>query len=109
MDHDRLFKELIASFFSEFVELLLPDIATYLDTQAAIIPLDKEIFTDVTGGDKHEVDLVMKVKVRGEDSFFIIHFSGELRQILARLISPAACFHYCARLMEKDFACRYTR
>ena len=61
MDHDRLFKELISAFFVEFVELLLPEIASYVDPQAVIVPLDKEIFTDVTVGDKHEVDLVASV------------------------------------------------
>ena len=29
MNHDRLFKELIGSFFIEFVDLLLPDLAPY--------------------------------------------------------------------------------
>ena len=98
MDHDRLFKELISAFFVEFVELLLPDIASYLDPQAAIVPLDKEIFTDVTAGDKHEVDLVMKVKVRGQDSFFLIHVENQSRR---QTDFPRRMFHYCARLMEK--------
>jgi hypothetical protein len=31
MDHDRLFKELLGTFFTEFVELFLPDVAVYLD------------------------------------------------------------------------------
>ena len=30
MDHDRLFKELISTFFVEFVELFLPDVARYM-------------------------------------------------------------------------------
>src|SRR5690349_11065082 len=57
MDHDRLFKELISTFFLEFVQLFLPDVAAYLDA-ASIEFLDKEIFTDVTAGEKHEVDLL---------------------------------------------------
>jgi hypothetical protein len=31
MDHDRLFKELLTNFFAEFVELLLPDVAQYME------------------------------------------------------------------------------
>jgi hypothetical protein len=73
MDHDHLFKELLVRFFGEFVELFLPDVAVYLDRDSAFVPLDKEIFTDPTLGEKHEVDLVMKVRFRGEDAFFLIH------------------------------------
>ena len=31
MDHDSAFKELLSTFFVEFVELFLPDVAAYLD------------------------------------------------------------------------------
>ena len=34
--------------------------AAFLDRDAAIVPMDKEVFTDVTLGEKHEVDLVMR-------------------------------------------------
>ncbi len=47
MDYDHLFKELLTTFFVEFVQLFLPDVAAYLDS-ASLEFLDKEIFTDVT-------------------------------------------------------------
>ena len=47
MDHDRLFKELLSTFFLEFLDLFLPDVSAALDRSAAIVPMDKEIFTDV--------------------------------------------------------------
>ncbi|WP_394795785.1 hypothetical protein [Armatimonas sp.] len=31
IDHDRLFKELLTTFFVEFVQGFLPDVAAYLD------------------------------------------------------------------------------
>ena len=46
-NHDRLFKELLTLFFSDFIELFLPDLASYLD-KSSLVFLDKEIFTDVT-------------------------------------------------------------
>lgn len=49
MDHDRLFKELLSTFFVEFVQLFLPDVHAYLDP-ASVAFLDKEVFTDVTAG-----------------------------------------------------------
>ncbi len=56
MDHDRNFKELLSNFFVEFVDLFLPDISTALDRDVAIVPMDKEIFTDVTLGEQPEVE-----------------------------------------------------
>jgi hypothetical protein len=61
IDHDRIFKELIKTFFVEFVELFLPDVYVDLD-QGSIEFLDKEVFTDVTSGEKHEVDLIVKAR-----------------------------------------------
>ena len=72
IDHDRLFKELISTFFVDFIALFFPSILEYLDTNS-ITFLDKEIFTDVTQGEKYESDLVAQVKFRGEQSFFLVH------------------------------------
>src|SRR5206468_1060686 len=64
MDHDRLFKELLTTFFVEFVELFLPDLAALMDRDGLQF-LDKEIFTDIASGDRHEVDLLVKARFRG--------------------------------------------
>ncbi len=53
IDHDRLFKELIATFFVEFIQLFFPEIINYLEPNQ-ITFLDKEVFTDVTEGEKYE-------------------------------------------------------
>jgi len=98
MNHDRLFKELIGSFFIEFVDLLLPDLAPYIDRDAEIIPLDKEVFTDITGGDSHEVDLIMKLKFKGEDVFFLIHVENQSKR---QPHFPKRMFNYFSRLSEK--------
>jgi hypothetical protein len=98
MDHDRLFKELIANFFIEFVELFLPDVSAYLDQDAVIFPLDKEVFTDITAGESHEADLIMRVKFKGQDAFFLIHVEA---QASAQTTFPKRMFRYFARLHEK--------
>lgn len=72
IDHDRLFKELLSTFFIDFVDLLLPDVAAFVDRDSVQF-LDKEIFTDVTSGERHEADLIVKVRFKGKDSFFLIH------------------------------------
>jgi hypothetical protein len=98
MDHDRLFKELLSNFFLEFVDLFLPDVSAYLDKEAGIVPIDKEVFTDVTAGEKHEVDLLMQVKFRGEDAFFLIHIENQAYQ---QNEFPKRMFRYFSRLHEK--------
>ena len=62
MDHDRLFKELLTTFFVDFLEVFCPELATYLDA-GALEFADKEVFTDVTRGERHEVDLVAKAQL----------------------------------------------
>ncbi len=97
MDHDRLFKELLTSFFVEFVALFLPDVAAYLDPDSLEF-LDKEVFTDVTAGDKHVVDLLVKARFRGEDACFLLHVEN---QASAQSDFPHRMFTYFARLHEK--------
>ena len=36
IDHDRLFKELISTFFIEFIELFFPQVLEYIDTESII-------------------------------------------------------------------------
>jgi hypothetical protein len=72
MDHDRLFKQLLTTFFVEFIELFLPKLSAHLERDS-IEFLDKEIFTDLTSGERHEVDLLARARLRGEEAFFIIH------------------------------------
>jgi hypothetical protein len=49
IDHDRLFKELLTTFFVEFLDLFLPEVCAYLEQDSTEF-LDKEVFTDVTSG-----------------------------------------------------------
>ena len=75
-DHDRLFKELLTVFFVEFIELFLPELAKELDRDS-ITFLDKEIFTNVTTGDKHIADIVARIKFRDQEAFFILHVENQ--------------------------------
>ncbi|MDB5323598.1 MAG: hypothetical protein JWN40_5229 [Phycisphaerales bacterium] len=97
IDHDQLFKELLTYFFVEFVELFLPDVAAYMD-RGAVEFLDKEVFTDVTAGERHEVDLVVKTKFRGQAAFFLIHVENQSH---AESGFAKRMFRYFARLHER--------
>lgn len=97
IDHDRLFKELISTFFVEFIDLFFPQIIAYLD-ESSVKFLDKEIFSDVTEGERYETDLIAQVKFKNQPSFFLIHVeaqSSSQRNFNKRM------FSYFARLHEK--------
>ena len=97
VDHDRLFKELLTTFFWEFIEAFLPKVAGYLDRDS-IVFLDKEVFTDVVAGERHEVDLVVRGRFRGQDSFFLVHVE---QQAQSQAGFGRRMFRYFARLYER--------
>ena len=99
LNHDRLFKELLSTFFLEFIELFFPQVADYLEPNTLHL-LDKEVFTDVTSGDEHIADLIAQVKFQGKDSFFLIHLEA---QSSSETEFSRRMFRYFARLYEKYY------
>jgi hypothetical protein len=96
-DHDRLFKELLTNFFREFVELFAPEVASRVAWDTVRL-LDKEVWTDVTEGERHEADLVALAEVRGEAACFLIHIESQASK---QSDFGQRMFHYFARLHEK--------
>jgi hypothetical protein len=96
VDHDRLTKELGTVFFDELVAFAAPELAGYLEPGSAVF-LDKEVFTDVTGGTKYEVDIAAKVRLKGEDAYILVHIEN---QASAQPDFPLRMFRYFARLHE---------
>jgi hypothetical protein len=80
------------------VDLFLPDVSAYLDHDTAVITMDKEVFTDVTLGEKHEVDVLMKARFREQETFFLVHVENQAK---AQVDFPRRMFRYFARLTEK--------
>ena len=72
INHDQLFKELLTTFFVEFLELFFPTVLEYLDTDS-IQFVDKELFTDIAKGEKNILDLVALAKFQEQDYSFLIH------------------------------------
>ncbi|MCG6135075.1 MAG: DUF4351 domain-containing protein [Nostoc sp. LLA-1] len=97
IDHDRLFKELLTTFFVEFLELFLPEVLSYLERDS-IQFLDKEVFTDVTAGERYEADWIVKVKFLGQESCFVIHVEN---QSYKQPNFDKRMFRYFSRLYEK--------
>ncbi len=97
IDHDRLFKELLSIFFSEFIELFLPDVSGYIERDSTSF-LNQEIFTNITSGERREVDLLALVRFRGQETCFLIHVEN---QSYSQAGFERRMFHYFARLDEK--------
>jgi predicted transposase YdaD len=97
MRFDRLFKELIVSCFLEFVRLFMPGLYEQMDTTTFEF-LDKESFTDISVGERSVADIVVKAKVRGKDSYFLIHVEN---QATSQPEFAERMFRYFAKLYGK--------
>lgn len=76
VDHDRLFKQLLSTFFLEFLDLFAPDFARSVEADSVEF-LEKETFTDALAGERHVVDLLARVRVRGVPGCILIHVENQ--------------------------------
>lgn len=70
--HDQLFKQLIHTFFEEFLEAFFPEIHKQIDFQSTV-QLSEEFFTDLIDGDVRRLDIIVQARIIGEESLIIIH------------------------------------
>lgn len=81
MPQDQLFKELLQSFFREFLELFYPEVAERLDFERGLTFLDKETFTDFPEGSRREADLVVRVyTMTGEPELILVHIEVQTKR-----------------------------
>ncbi|MEY3869733.1 MAG: hypothetical protein RLZZ338_3624 [Cyanobacteriota bacterium] len=97
IDHDRLFKELLTTFFVEFLELFFPEVVAYIERDSLEF-LDKEVFSDVTSGERYEADIIVKTRFQEQETFFLIHTENQA-QYQANF--SQRMFRYFSRLSEK--------
>ena len=72
IDHDGLFKELLQTFFEEFILLFFPQVYEDIDF-SHITFLDKEIVLDTQERQKREVDLIVETRLKQQECLFIVH------------------------------------
>ena len=99
-DHDALFKRLLLTFFVEFILAFLPDVAAQIDFDTIAFQ-PQEILSDLDGGERHIVDLLVKVRRRGEEVFLLIHIENQSRteaDFAFRMFKYAALLHIKYRL-----------
>ena len=63
-------------FFLEFIALFFPALADQIEPDSLEF-LDKELFTDLATGSSHEADIIVKVRFRGREAFFIVHVENQ--------------------------------
>jgi predicted transposase/invertase (TIGR01784 family) len=97
IDHDRLFKELLETFFAEFIELFFPAAARSIDLKH-IQFLQQEIFTDVTAGEKRKVDILVETRLKDEPGLILVHVEP---QAYEQKNFNERMFIYFSRLYEK--------
>jgi hypothetical protein len=97
IDHDQNFKELISTFFLEFLELFLPEVASTIDPDS-ISFLQQEYFADLVEGEEQVIDLLVEVKRAGQDTTFLIHVEA---QASSQANFNRRMFHYFAKLDQR--------
>ncbi|MBM7600960.1 hypothetical protein JOC34_003381 [Virgibacillus halotolerans] len=95
--HDQLFKELIQTFFGEFLEVFFPEVYQIVDFQA-IKPLSEEVFTDLIEGETRLLDIVTETKLKETDSIIIIHVEP---QSTKQTYFHKRMYHYFSLLYHK--------
>jgi hypothetical protein len=77
MSHDQLFKELLHSFFREFLELFFSDVAARLNFDT-VQWLEQEFFTDFPEGDARRADTLAQVEtIDGDPELVLFHMEAE--------------------------------
>jgi predicted transposase/invertase (TIGR01784 family) len=97
VDHDRLFKELLTTFFFEFLDLFFPRLAAQLDRES-IEFLSQELFPDLLDGAEYQADILVKARFRGQDAYFLIHVE---HQSEAPATFPRRFFRYFSAIFSR--------
>ncbi|ANV89416.1 DUF4351 domain-containing protein [Picosynechococcus sp. PCC 8807] len=97
IDHDLLFKELLTTFFWDFLALFAPEILETAE-QNSLTFLTQEVFNDLPGQTRRNVDIVAKLHFRGQETCFLVHVEN---QATSQADFAERMFLYFARLYEK--------
>ena len=97
INHDQKFKELISTFFIEFLDLFLPELARTIEPNSVIFR-EQEYFVDLVEGETKIIDLLAEVKLAGEEATVLIHIEP---QSTSQTSFPQRLFFYFSRLHQK--------
>lgn len=95
--HDLLFKRLIETFFTEFMEAFFPELYEEIDFNSMKY-LSEEIVPSVYDGNKRALDIVVEVKWKKADTIIVIHVEPQSYQ---QTDFNKRMFHYFSLLYRK--------
>lgn len=96
-DHDSQFKELLTTFFAEFLFLFFPRLAESMDPHSLVF-LNQEHIVSLTGRKSYRADIVAKARFKDREAFFVIHVE---HQSTAPTDFPRRFFRYFSAIFEK--------
>jgi len=76
IDHDRLYKTLLRTFFKEFIELFFPELAHAIDFRFVKF-LSEEVVVDIQGSKSRRLDLLIETKLKGEEAVILVHLEPQ--------------------------------
>ncbi len=80
MKHDQLWKDVLWTFFREFLELFFPNVADHIDFDHLRL-LAKELFTDIPQGLRREPDILVEASTKtGEVELLLIHIEVQAKR-----------------------------
>ncbi|MFD1361212.1 Rpn family recombination-promoting nuclease/putative transposase [Lentibacillus salinarum] len=95
--HDLLFKELIQTFFKEFIDIFFSDVHRHIDYHDMTF-LSEEVHTDLHDGKTRRLDIIVETKLKGEGSVIIVHVEP---QSYGQPDFHERMFHYYSLLYNK--------
>ena len=103
IDHDAIFKELLSTFFLDFLELFAPQVLEYSEpTEFSLEPTEtvREVFSPITQGKKKVADVVARLKFQDRAACFLVHLENQ-SSAYTQEDFRLRMFQYFARLHEK--------
>ncbi|MBY9076982.1 MULTISPECIES: Rpn family recombination-promoting nuclease/putative transposase [Paenibacillus] len=95
--HDEAFKKLLQTFFAEFLELFLPELACQLDHGHTRF-LQQELLVDIVGQEARQLDLLLETRIREGAAFVLVHLEP---QSYRDDVFHERMFIYFSRLFER--------
>lgn len=103
IDHDAIFKELLSTFFLDFLELFAPQVLEYAEpSDLTLEPTEtvREVFSPIVQGKKKIADVVARLSFRDQETCFLVHVESQ-SSAYSQEDFRWRMFHYFARLHEK--------
>src|SRR5690625_3285679 len=74
--HDQLYKELISTFFQEFLDVFFSEVHKHINFQRITL-LSEDVLTKLLYGDARRLDIVIETSFKDTDIMIIVHIEPQ--------------------------------